>query len=318
MTLSLDPELLRELAAMGASRVSAPAVARGDWRALRERSDAGLARLTATLPESPTVKRTPYTAISHDGTEIGLRWYTPRSHDLASAGPAVLYLHGGGMICGSVDLYDRYLAGYTAESEIPLLAVDYRRAPEHPHPHPTEDSFAGLAWLHSHATELGIDPTRIAVMGDSAGGGIAAGVTLLARERDTPIAKQLLIYPMLDDRTTSPDPALAPLAGWTYDDNYTGWHALLGNSIGTTTVPQTAAPARATTLSNLPPAYLEVGGLDIFRDETIDYARRLATAAVPVELHVHPGCPHGFDQLSPTPTVVRRARADRIRALRDY
>ncbi|WP_067682912.1 alpha/beta hydrolase [Nocardia miyunensis] len=315
MTLSLDPELLRELAAMAGSRTAAPPVARGDWRALRERSDEGLARLTATLPELPSVKRTPYTAISRDGTRIDLRWYASDSHDLTTPGPAVVFLHGGGMICGSVDLYDRHLAGYAAESGVPMLAVDYRRAPEYPHPCPVEDSFAALIWLRSHATELGVDPNRVAVMGDSAGGGITAGLTLVARERDVPVAKQLLIYPMLDDRTTVPDPALLPFAGWSYDDNYTGWHALLGDSIGGPDVPETAAPARAADLSGLPPAYLEVGGLDIFRDETIDYARRLAASGVPVELHVHPGCPHGYDQLSAAPDVVRRARADRMRAL---
>jgi acetyl esterase/lipase len=198
---------------------------------------------------------------------------------------------------------------------VPLLAVDYRLAPEHPHPGPVEDCYAGLAWLAEHAGELGVDPGRIALLGESAGGGLAAAAALLARDRGLAVARQILIYPMLDDRTTAPDPALAPFALWTYDDNYTGWHALLGDKTGTADVPASAAPARAADLAGLPAAYIEVGELDIFRDEDIEYARRLAAAGVSVELHVHPGCPHGFELTAPDSAVARRARADRLRAL---
>jgi acetyl esterase/lipase len=155
-------------------------------------------------------------------------------------------------------------------------------------------------------------------MGDSGGGGLAAGTALLARDRGLAVAKQVLIYPMLDDRTTVPDPALVPFAGWSYDDNYTGWHALLGEQIGTESVPAPAAPARATDLAGLPPTYVEVGELDIFRDEAIEYARRVALAGTSVELHVHPGCPHGFDRAAPHADVVRRSRADRLRALGSF
>ncbi len=231
------------------------------------------------------------------------------------AGPAIVYLHGGGMISASMELYDRWVAAYVAASGVPMLAVDYRRAPEHPHPCPVEDCYAGLAWLAAHAAELGVDAGRIAVMGDSAGGGLAAAVALLARDRGLAVARQILIYPMLDDRTTVPDPALVPFAGWSYDDNYTGWHALLGDLTGTAAVPAAAAPARAGDLAGLAPLYLEVGDLDILRDEGIEYARRAAAAGTPVELHVHPGCPHGFDRAAPGSGVAQRARADRLRVL---
>src|SRR6202011_5193886 len=110
-----------------------------------------------------------------DGVVVPLRWYTPPGYETSAAGCAALYVHGGGMILGSVDLYDRYVAAYVADSGVPLLAVDYRRAPEAPHPAPVEDCFSGLQWLVEHADELGVDPERIAVMGDSAGGGLAAG-----------------------------------------------------------------------------------------------------------------------------------------------
>ena len=127
------------------------------------------------------------------------------------------------------------------------------------------------------------------------------------------VAGQLLVYPMLDDRTVTPDPLLAGIASWTYSNNAIGWGALLGDQRGTDTVSPVAAPARLTDLGGLPPAYIEVGALDIFRDESVGYASRLLAAGVPTELHVHPGVLHGFDQLAPEAAVTRRALADRVR-----
>jgi acetyl esterase/lipase len=320
VTYALDAELLREITAkVAAGTVPLPEpAARGDWSNLRANIDTGLAAMEAETPAYPRVSRTGYSATSYDGAAVPLRWYAPPAYDAAGTGPAAVYLHGGGMIGGSVQLYDRVIAAYAADSGIPLLAVDYRLAPEYPHPTPVEDSYAGLAWLTAHAAELSVDPARIAVMGDSGGGGLAAAAALLARDRGPAVARQILIYPMLDDRTTVPDPALAPFAGWSYDDNYTAWHGVLGDQIGTAGVPGTAAPARTFDLAGLPPMYVEVGELDIFRDEAIEYARRAAAAATPVELHVHPGCPHAFDRVAPDADVVRRARADRLRVLRGY
>ncbi|MBV9514882.1 MAG: alpha/beta hydrolase, partial [Mycobacteriaceae bacterium] len=179
------------------------------------------------------------------------------------------------------------------------------------------DCYAALRWLISHTDELTVDPGRVAVMGDSAGGGLAAGVCLLNRDRAGPtIAQQLLIYPMLDDRSRLPDRQLLPFLTWTHDDNLTGWSALLGEDAGKANVDPYAAPARATNLSGLPDAYIDVGDLDLFRDEDVAYARRLADAGVPTELHLHTGCPHAFDLLAPTAEVSRRAVADRVRRLR--
>ncbi|MDP9166603.1 MAG: alpha/beta hydrolase, partial [Actinomycetota bacterium] len=172
-------------------------------------------------------------------------------------------------------------------------------------------------WLAEHAVELGVDPTRLAVMGDSAGGGLAAGVALMSRDRGGPaIAQQLLIYPMLDDRTSVPDPQLLAFATWTYDDNATGWGALLGHTVGGEDVSPYAAPARATDLSGLPATYFDIGDLDIFRGEDLAFALRLADAGVATELHVHPGCPHAFDGLAPNAAVSQRVIADRVRRLR--
>lgn len=320
MTYVWDAGVVQAMTALAASAGRAPLApaARGDWKTLRANNDAAFPLFSAALPAHPEVSREAYSATSYDGALVALRWYVPDGHDPAGAGPAAVFLHGGGMIMGSVAQSDRLTAAYAAESGVPVLAVDYRLAPEHPHPCPVEDCHAGLAWLAAHAGELGVDAARIAVMGESAGGGLAAATAILARDRGPAVARQILIYPMLDDRTTVPVQALASFALWSYDDNYTGWHELLGEMIGTGDVPPSAAPARVRDLAGLPATYLEVGELDIFRDEDIDYARRLAAAGVSVELHVHPGCPHGFDLIAPGADVARRSRADRLRALTSY
>ena len=178
-----------------------------------------------------------------------------------------------------------------------------------------EDVLSAVMWLRDHAPYLSVDPRRIAVMGDSGGGGPTAGAAILARDRGIRLAKQLLIYPMLDDRNTTPGPIPDALLTWGYDNNYTGWATLLGDEIGTDAVSPVSAPARLAQFNGLPPAYVEVGDLDIFRDESIAYAGRLANAGVPVELHVHPGAPHGFERFVPDAAVAQRAMCDRARAI---
>jgi acetyl esterase/lipase len=249
-----------------------------------------------------------------DGIELLARWYRPSA---GGSGAAVLYLHGGGMIVGSVPIFDGPVARYVARSGVSMLSVDYRLAPEHPHPTPVEDAYAGLVWLAENAERLGVDPDRLAVMGDSAGGGLAAGLAILARDRSGPrLTHQLLIYPMLDDRNTTPDPGIVPFAGWSYDDNITGWNALLGAGHEQREIDATAAPARIADATGLPPAYIEVGQLDIFRDEDVRYALTLSGAGVPVELHLHPGVPHEYDAIAFASDVARRAETDRERVLR--
>jgi acetyl esterase/lipase len=313
MPYQLDPELL----AITADAPPRARAARDDWRALREQGNAGLGFIDSLLPEHAEVVRTDHTITSYDGAEIPARWYEPapdRGPD-HEVGAAVVYLHGGGMIMGSVAGYDHLVAGYAADSGVPFLSVDYRVAPEHPHPTPVEDSYAAIPWLLEHADDLRVDPARVAVMGDSGGGGLAAGVALLARDRGVGLARQILVYPMLDDRTTVTDPELEPFAAWSFDDNYTGWHALLGDAIGGPDVPPSAAPARAEDVGGLPSTYVDTGDLDIFCVESIEYARRISAAGTNVELHVHPGCPHGFDRIPGLP-VAQRAFADRLRVLR--
>jgi acetyl esterase/lipase len=313
MAFTLDPEVAAALAPMAAAMADVVPPPVGDVDSRRPVLETIMAETAALQPMPPDVKTTDFRATMDDGAQVLLRWYVK---DGAAAGPAVLYLHGGGMISGSVDIYDGPVSRYVSRSGVSMVAVDYRLAPEHPYPVPVEDCYAGLRWLADHTDELGVDPARIGIMGDSAGGGLAAGVALLARDRGGPhLTAQILVYPMLDDRNTKPDSEIAPFAVWSYDDNLTGWGALLGAATGGPDVPAYAAPARAIDLSGLPTTYIEVGQLDIFRDEDLAYAERLGRAGVTVELHLRPGVPHEFETYAYTSDVARRSGADRLRVL---
>lgn len=312
MTYALDPETEAVIVAFNEQFADVEVPARDDWKALRDNADITLTFLDTLVPPAPNVQTTSFEATADDGTGIEVRWYTKAG---SSPGSAVVYAHGGGMILASVDYYSSWVAWYVELTGIPFLSVEYRLAPDATGTMPMRDAFAALRWLIDHAAELGVDPARIAVMGDSAGGGIMAGVSILARDNGIPVARQILIYPMLDDRA-DPQPALAEFATWTYDDNYTGWHALLGEDVGGDNVSPIAAPARLTDCAGLPPAYIEVGDLDIFRDEDMAYAQKLSRAEVQVEFHLHTGAPHGFDRFAPTSSLAQRAFGDRIRVLK--
>jgi acetyl esterase/lipase len=321
MPLSLDPEVLPVLQKLAAAMAGVKPPPVGDWKSRRQTAAAMFTAWAGLQPLPGDVSTRDFTTPGHDGAAVALRWFEKSGAKEGSPGrgPAALFIHGGGMILGDVGLYDAIVKRYVSQSGVPLLAVEYRLAPEHPHPTPVEDCYAGLRWLADHAPELGVDPARIAVMGDSAGGGLAAATALVARDRGGPaLAKQILIYPMLDDRNTTPIPELLPFATWSWDDNVTGWGALLGAAAGKEGVSHHAAPARAADLSRLPPTYIDVGQLDIFCDEDIAYALRLVQAQVPTELHVHPGVPHGFEVMAPEAGVSRRATADRVRVLRSF
>lgn len=315
MPLDLDPVFIDPLATGGGT---APPliVARGDALGLRAILDPLLVEAFAASEPAPDVSSRDVSTPARDGTEIVMRWYTaPRAGPGSDPTAAAVFLHGGGLIAGSVDIYDPFVRQHVQWSGVPMLSVEYRLAPEATGETPARDSFAALLWLLEHAAELGVDPARIAVMGDSGGGGIAAAVAILARDEGIDLAAQILVFPMLDDRTTSPDPHLAGVATWTHDDNATGWLALLGEQLGDPDVSPYAAPARLQDFSGLARAYIEVGALDIFRDECIDYAHRLLSAGVQTELHVHPGAPHGYDTMAIGTPFAARWKADRVRVL---
>ncbi len=318
MALGIDEQVLAEMAPLFAALGDAEPPPVGDVDARRVSGHRMFDLVGSRRSPAAGVDTEQHFMTAADGATLDLTWYHPSGG--GGPGSAALYLHGGGMIFSLEHigvLYDVAVREYVATSGVPMLVVDYRVAPEHPDPTPVEDCYGALVWLAEHAPDLGVDPARLAVMGDSAGGGLAAGVCLMARDRGGPsISQQVLIYPMLDDRPATPDPQVQPFLTWTYDDNVTGWGALLGESAGGADVSPYAAPARADDLTGLPDTYIDVGDLDVFRNEDIEYARRLADAGVPTELHVYPGCPHAFEALAHEAAVSRRAISDRVRRLR--
>ena len=233
--------------------------------------------------------------------------------------PGILHTHGGGYVLGSAASGIRSLQDIAKELDCAIVTVDYRLAPETPYSGSIEDNYAGLRWLHEHAEELGVDPARVAVMGESAGGGHAALLALTARDRgQVPLAFQCLVYPMLDDRTGSTREVPSPIGTllWTAASNRFGWRSFLGQEPGGPTAPSGAVPARVADLAGLPPAFIGVGSIDLFVDEDIEYARRLIAAGVPTELLVVPGAFHGFDGIAADTSVAKRFNAAKLDALR--
>lgn len=230
----------------------------------------------------------------------------------------LLHTHGGGYLVGKPELSDARLRSIVAELGCVIVSVDYRLPPEHPHPAPIEDCYTGLKWLHDNAKALGVNENKIAIGGESAGGGLAAALTLLARDRgEVPIVFQLLIYPMLDDRTCveeSPNAHTGEFI-WPRDANTLGWQCLLGKNPGASEASPYAVPARATSLNGLPPTFIAVGALDLFLEENIAYAQRLLKAGIATELHVYPGAYHAFDMMA-TAAVAQQFGRDFRSALR--
>jgi acetyl esterase/lipase len=232
--------------------------------------------------------------------------------------PALLWIHGGGYMLGEIDQEDFTAKQFTLAGECIVVSVEYRLAPEHPYPAPLEDCYAALKWLSTHADELRVDSSRIGIGGASAGGGLAAGLALLARDRnEVKIIFQLLIYPMINDCNIAPaSDDLPDTLFWTRENNLKGWRSYLGCEPGKKGIPYHAAAFRATNLEGLPPAYITVGNLDLFAQEDIEYSRRLIAAGVPTELHVYPGGCHAFDMLVPNADISKRFTKDIHRALK--
>jgi acetyl esterase/lipase len=231
---------------------------------------------------------------------------------------AIFYAHGGGMIAGDNRHGIVPVLDWAEQLQLTVVSVEYRLAPEAPHPGPVEDCYAGLMWTVAHADQLGIDTARIVVAGESAGAGLAAALALMARDRGEPtLAGQLLIQPMLDDRNDSiSSQQMTGVGAWDRHANGVAWTALLGEDRGGPDVPPYAAPARAADLSGLPPAFIDVGSADTFRDEAVAYASRLWHAGGRAELHVWPGGCHGFDLMVPDAPISTSARKARLSWLR--
>ncbi|MCQ4209897.1 alpha/beta hydrolase [Streptomyces longispororuber] len=231
--------------------------------------------------------------------------------------PLIYHTHGGGMVLGDNRAGLDAVLEWARALDAVVVSVEYRLAPEHPYPAGVEDVYAGMLWTAEHAGELGADPDRIVIAGGSAGGGLTAALALMLRDRKGPRPiGQVLMCPMLDDRNDSPSAhQMTGLGVWDRTANETGWTALLGERRGGADVPAFAAPARAEDLSNLPPAFIDVGSAETFRDETLDYAARIWRAGGVAELHVWPGAFHGYDGMAPHAALSQETRAARLRWL---
>lgn len=241
---------------------------------------------------------------------VTLRLYRPEGQ--AGPLPCIYWIHGGGYMGGSYDGANETAGDWVLDLGCVVASVEYRLAPEDPYPAPLEDCYAGLHWLINNAAELQVDPAHVIIGGGSAGGGLCAGLALLARDRgQLKVTHQLLVYPMIDDRRTTPSSSWDTWV-WTRQSNEIGWRSYLGDLFGSDDIPAYAAASRATDLAGLPPAYIMVGSLDLFLDEDIDYAQRLLHAGVPTELHIYAGGPHGFDSpaLGGRSPLGQRARDD--------
>ncbi|MEU6769709.1 alpha/beta hydrolase fold domain-containing protein [Streptomyces sp. NPDC046759] len=307
--LSAALELLRD--------PSAPGFALDELESVRATSSELLGLLDLTLDGAFEVEDRKVPG-PEDAPDVSLLICRPAHTESTAPLPVLYHVHGGGMMIGTDRAgVDQPLA-WARELGAVVVSVEYRLAPEHPYPAPLEDVYAGLLWTAGHAREIGGDPDRIVAVGASAGGGLAAALALLGRDRQGPrLLGQLLMAPMLDDRNdTVSSHQMAGAGVWDRAANETAWTALLGDRRAGSDVPPYAAPARAGDLSGLPPAYLDAGSAETFRDEVVAYASRIWRCGGEAELHIWPGGCHGFDVLAPEAALSRAARAARLAWLR--
>ena len=305
----VDKDLLPALENMPPFSLSATTLAPGRAMLLKMLS-------AATVPVEISV--TEHYAPGPDGApDVRLLVFSPRKTGARRA--AFLHLHGGGYVMGAPQMFARQCGAIIGEVGCVVVSVDYRLAPETVYPGPLEDCYAALRWLYKNSASFDVDPARIVIGGESAGGGLAAALGLLARDRgDVPVAFQLLSYPMLDDRTgtVSKTHSFTGEFVWNAESNQYGWQSMLGHPTGGPAVSGYAAAARADDLAGLPPTWIGVGSIDLFVEENIDYARRLLQAGVPTELHVYPGAYHGFDLSVESAAISKQFRRDMVQALR--
>ncbi len=305
----VDPELAPALGLFPAEMITAIG---DDPHAARAMLAPLMDAMAEMLPPSET-QIEERTIPGPDG-DIPIAIYQPAT---SAPRPGLLMVHGGGYVVGS-EREDLNGIGYADHVGCTVVSVGYRMAPEFTYQAAIADSFAGLNWMFDNADELGVDTSRIAIGGASAGGGLTAGLTLYNRDNNGPdVAFQLLVYPMIDDTHETPSGYEVTHPNvWNRDVSLKAWKMYLGEEYGTDSVSPYAAAARATDLSGLPPAFVTVGTEDLFRDEAIDYAQRLMAAGVPTQLEVYPGMFHGGEGLMPTAGVSQRMRQGYLDALK--
>lgn len=273
-----------------------------------------MAQATADLPPNERVITEDRHVPGPDNApDVPVRIYTPAGTDATDL-PGVFFIHGGGMVIGSIDAEDLVAARICEEIGAVVVSTGYRKAPEDPHPAQVNDCYAALTWMAKNTTELCVDPDRIAVYGSSAGGNLTIAVSLTARDQGFPKIRFMMpLCPMVDDRNQTPSSQqITDIGMWDRAANLEAWGWFLGD----VTADGYAAPARVTDLTGLPPAFIDVGEMDLFRDEDIAFAQRLTQAGVPTEFHLYPGAYHGSDTFAATAPLSQRIWHNRFNALR--
>jgi len=284
-----------------------------DIKERRNTVDSLLRMMIAELPPIENVVMEDRNIPGPDGSpEVGVRIYKPV--DVSASLPGMFFIHGGGMIMGSIEGENLKAAMLCETIQAVVVSVEYRLAPENPHPAPVQDCYEALVWMSKNATELGFDPERLAIVGGSAGGGLAIATALMARDQEFPkLCFQMANYPMIDDRNETPSSKEITNVGiWDREANLEAWDWYLGGK----PADEYAAPARAKNLSDLPPTFIDVGEIDLFRDEDIEFATRLLQAGVTTELHVYPGAYHASEAFAPDAELSKQIWAKRIEALK--
>ncbi|KAL5594572.1 hypothetical protein BROUX41_001496 [Berkeleyomyces rouxiae] len=322
----LDPEFAKATSTLFAARSMAPKIPVSATHVRRQMLNATskMLRYMRTIKLDARVQKAVYEVVSsHDGASVKVFHYF--RNDLHKGGPptaALLHFHGGGFISGGVEILDEGIRLHVGATAVPWFSVEYRLAPEHKHPTQLRDCYDALEWLHAHTAEFNVDRRRIGVVGESNGSGLALAVAMLARDRGLapPLAKQILVYPMLDDRVLTPDPKIEPVASWTIEDTLCSWAAVLNEAPGSENVPLHAAPGRAEPedLKNLPPMYIEVGVIDSFRDSVIELVQKLLKAGVATDFHLVNGQVHAAEFLAPETAIAKSCLSMRQTAMTSF
>lgn len=275
--------------------------------------------MTSPLPAMPDgIEQVVHTVSTSDSHEVTVYHFRRRGEPRQDGAPAIVHVHGGGHIALSAEQCVFPHNALVSRTGVQMLSIDYRLAPEHPYPTPLDDCWVALKWVYANAQRLSIDAARIAVMGEGAGGGLAAALALRSRDYalSPPLSKQILVYPTLDDRTTTN--RAGGLAFWTDIDDIPGWTWCLEPDAGTNRVEAYAAPARLEKVEGLPPLYLDCLQLDIFVHECLEHVGSFVAANIPTECDIHPGLPHEFEALAPSASVTQQAIINRDKATTSF
>ncbi|OAQ65347.1 FAD binding domain-containing protein [Pochonia chlamydosporia 170] len=318
MPLEVDKEFAAAAAPAKQWLDSQPKMPFGDVQARRDIFGVYTSMIDRTIPD--TVEHDILHVTTSDGYQIPVWRYKGKQnkHSPENPGPAVIHMHAGGYICCGPEIAVPNLTQFAAQTDVDFFSVNYRKAPENKFPTASEDCWTVLKWVMDNAQKLGVDKTRVAVMGESAGGGLAAALTIMARDRklNPPLARQILAYPMLDDRSTDKVPP-GTYSIWDEIDTDTAWEAYLGpGKRGADEVSVYAAPGRMDDVTGLPPLYMDVGQLDTFFHDDFKYASKFVAAGIETEFHVYPGLPHAYEGMIRELPVGKQFIDNRMRQLK--